>query len=586
MAAAINTTGRASLEQDPEKHSPVVQTNALPADTLRDSDEESDVKQDGVKNAEAITSLWPRNMLWVIFVLLWLVSFSMALLGSVDGALSPYVTSSFSQHGLLGVISIVSRIIGGVVTLAIAKTIDIRGRLEGFIGAVVLVVIGAIMKAACQNVTTYAAAAVFTWVGNVAVGFIIDIFVADITTLRNRMIIFTLNSTPHIITTFAGAKIAELFYKYHNFRLAFIACAIIFVGLSLPVIAIMWYYEREAKKAGLIREKSGRTTFESLKYYWVQFDFIGMILIIAGFALLLLPFSLVRTIGGGWTAPTVIVMIVLGVVILACFVAWEKFFAPVMFFPFHLLRDRTILGAALAYFVMFLSTFIWNGYYSSYLQVVHGLSISISNYVLNAYSLTSYFCSPFIAWYIRWSGQVKWPAMIAVPIYLMSTALIIYFRKPDTSVGYVTMCQVLIGFSTGMLSTMSQLILMAAAGHANVAVAIAIYGLFGSIGSSTGYAIAAGLWTNQLPQKLERYLPEESKNLTATIYGDIKQQLAYPIGHPIRDAVIHAYGDVMRSMTIAGACLCPLLVASILMWRNINVKDVQEKEKSKRGNIF
>lgn len=176
--------------------------------------------------------------------------------------------------------------------------------------------------------------------------------------------------------------------------------------------------------------------------------------------------------------------------------------------------------------------------------------------------------------------------MIAVPIYLMSTALIIYFRKPDTSIGYITMCQVLIGFSTGMLSTMSQLILMAAAGHANVAVAIAIYGLFGSIGSSTGYAIAAGLWTNQLPNKLEKYLPEESKNLTATIYGDIKQQLAYPIGHPIRDAVIHAYGDVMRSMTIAGACLCPLLIASILMWRNINVKNVQEEEKSKRGNIF
>jgi hypothetical protein len=40
---------------------------------------------------------------------------------------------------------------------------------------------------------------------------------------------------------------------------------------------------------------------------------------------------------------------------------------------------------------------IWNGYYSSYLQVVNGLSITISNYVLNAYSLTSYFTGPFIA---------------------------------------------------------------------------------------------------------------------------------------------------------------------------------------------
>lgn len=40
---------------------------------------------------------------------------------------------------------------------------------------------------------------------------------------------------------------------------------------------------------------------------------------------------------------------------------------------------------------------IWDAYYSSYLQVVHGLSITIANYVLNAYSLTAYFTGPFVA---------------------------------------------------------------------------------------------------------------------------------------------------------------------------------------------
>lgn len=40
---------------------------------------------------------------------------------------------------------------------------------------------------------------------------------------------------------------------------------------------------------------------------------------------------------------------------------------------------------------------VWDAYYGSYLQVVNGLSISISNYVLNAYSLTAYFTGPFIA---------------------------------------------------------------------------------------------------------------------------------------------------------------------------------------------
>lgn len=38
----------------------------------------------------------------------------------------------------------------------------------------------------------------------------------------------------------------------------------------------------------------------------------------------------------------------------------------------------------------------WDAYYSSYLQVVHDLSITNSGYVLNAFSLTSSFISPFV----------------------------------------------------------------------------------------------------------------------------------------------------------------------------------------------
>ncbi|KAI0828761.1 hypothetical protein F5Y06DRAFT_308348 [Hypoxylon sp. FL0890] len=93
------------------------------------------------------------------------------------------------------------------------KIIDIRGRMEGFVGSLLLITVGMIMKATCQNIETYAAAQVFTWVGEVAMGFIIDVFVADITTLKIRMIIFAVNSTPNLATTFAGPKIAELFYE-------------------------------------------------------------------------------------------------------------------------------------------------------------------------------------------------------------------------------------------------------------------------------------------------------------------------------------------------------------------------------------
>ncbi|KAK8103183.1 major facilitator superfamily transporter [Apiospora sp. TS-2023a] len=556
------------------------------ADAKSESDDSSTHAQ-GVKRVEAITAVWSKKALWSTFALLWLVSFVAAMLGAVEGALSPYITSSFDQHGLLAVISIAARIIGGVVTLSIGKIIDIRGRMEGFIGALLLITVGMIMKATCQNVETYAAAQVFYWVGNVALGFIIEVFVADITSLRNRMIIFTINSTPNLCTTFAGPVIAELFYYRANFRWAFAAFLIILLVFSAPVVGVLYFHERKAKKLGLIRPKSGRTRLESAKFYIIDFDVLGAILITAGFTLITLPFSLVSSATHSWESASIIVMIVMGVVSLVAFGVWEKYFAPVQFFPFELLKDRTVLGAAMTYFIVFLSTFVWDAYYGSYLQVVNDLSISISNYVLNAYSLTSYFTGPFIALFIRYNGHVKWPAMAAIPIYILGTALIIHFRVPGADVGYLTMCQVFVGFSTGMLTTMSQLALMASVGHENVAVAIAIYGLFGAVGSSIGYAIAGGIWTNILPRKLAEFLPDSvSKEQAAAIYGDITLQMAEPIGTPIRDAVIAAYGVVMRLMVIVGASLIPLLIAAVLIWKNINVKKLQTGEKRKQGNIF
>lgn len=80
-----------------------------------------------------------------------------------------------------------------------------------------------------------------------------------------------------------------------------------------------------------------------------------MFLTVAGWSLLLLPFQLVNTAADGWKTGYVIAMIVVGVVLLALFAVWEKYFAPVQYFPWAYLKDRTILGACLLYGFMFLS---------------------------------------------------------------------------------------------------------------------------------------------------------------------------------------------------------------------------------------
>ncbi|KXJ88103.1 major facilitator superfamily transporter [Microdochium bolleyi] len=584
MAAAISSS---------DQHRPVDQEKGAPAidDTrarsVTDSDEDDGTRgQKGVEAVQAVTQVWSRKTMWLMFVLLWFLSFAANLLSAIEGALSPYITSFFNEHGLLATVGIASRLVSGVFSLVVGRYINLRGRTEGFIFGVVLIVLGMIMKAACQNIETYAAAQTFYWIGHVNLLYVVSVFVADITTLRNRMIIFSLNNFSALVTSFAGPPIAAAFYTQLNFRWAFIVFVIVLVVFAIPVIVLLSLNERKAKKAGVLAPKPQRSMIESIRYYGIEFDIPGIFLCSGGFVMLLLPFSLVQTLGGGnWAHPTIVGMIVGGVVTLAVFGLWEKY-APVQLFPFRLLGDRTVVGSMSVYFVIFLSTFIWDAYYGSYLQVVHGLSIITANYVLNAYSLTSYVLSPLIALFVRYTGEVKWTGMVGVPIYILGTGLLVYFRTPDAQVGYLAMCQILVGFSTGILVLTSQLALMYSISQADVAIGLALYGLFGSIGSSAGFAVAGAMWTNILPFKIAEFLPENAKDQAAALYGDITLQMADPIGTPIRDAVIAAYADVMHKMVIAGVCLIPLLVVSVIVWRNKNVKEVQEKEQAQRGNIW
>ncbi|KAI0196369.1 siderochrome-iron transporter MirB [Astrocystis sublimbata] len=576
-----------SRDGDVEKH-PVGVSQVQEVGDGAEKDGESEHKQEGVRQVEALVSVWSRKVLIIMFILLYLVTFIDALLSVVQASLIPYITSSFSQHGLLATTSIIATIVGGVIALPIAKVIDIWGRCEGFIVMVALTILGLVLKAVSQNVETYAAAHTIYWAGHIGMGYVIQIMLADISTLQNRLLLFGINSTPTIATVFAGSKIADLFYTNSNFRWAFGAFIILLAAATVPVALMFIWSKRKALRTGaMVPRVSDRTAWESVKHYVVEFDVVGMLLTIFGFSLLLLPFSLDAYAPNGWATGYIIAMIVLGIVLLAAFVLWEKYLAPVQYFPFKFLKDPTILGACGLYGFMYISVFCWDAYYQSYLQVVNEQSITTSGYILNAFSLTSAFVGPFLGLYIRWSGQYKWPAIIAgVPFFSLGTALLVYFRHPGTNVGYLVLCQVLVGIGSEIFTLTSQLAIMATVTHQEIAVALALYGLFGSIGSSIGFAIAGALWTNLLPAKLHEFLPEDAKDQAAEIYSSIVVQLSYPTGSPIREAINAAYGDVQRKMVIAGAAFLPVCLLCLLLWKNVNVKALDVARGSKNGNLL
>lgn len=402
------------------------------------------------------------------------------------------------------------------------------------------------------------------------------------------MIIYGINGTPRIAATFAAPKIATLFYENLNFRWAFGAFAIIIVGCSVPAMAVMIFMYRKARAAGLARRKrSGRNVAQSLAFYFIEFDVFGILLLMFAFCLFMLPFTLVNYAPNGWKSGYIIAMIVLGILLFPTFAVYEWRLAPVPFLPWKHLKNPTILGSCVLQGVMFLSIFSWNAYYGTYLQVVHRLDIVNANYVLNAFSLTSAVFGPIFGLIISKTGNFKWLAYSGVPITLLGTALLIPLRQPSSNPGVLAFTQILCGLGTGIFSTCAQIAVFSPVSHQHIAAVNALQGLFSGFGSSIGYSISGAMWNSIVPAQLLQRLPEQSKHLAAEIFGDIEVQKSFADGTPEREAIVAAFAHVQRLMVIAGACFIPLCVISIFVWKNINVKKLEEeKGKQTRGMVF
>lgn len=219
---------------------------------------------------------------------------------------------------------------------------------------------------------------------------------------------FAFVASPYIATVWVTGPLAQAWISGPGFRWAFGAWAIIHPVTSLPLYILMvWNYKKAAKQGLLPTQRSGRTIFQSFKHYAIEYDLLGLLLLCAGFALFLLPFSIYSYQSEGWRSSMIICMIVFGVLFFLCFVLWEIYGAPITFMPWHLLKDRTVLGCNILAAVLFVEFYIWNSYFTSFLQVVPAMNLTQTGYISNIYSIGSCFLAIFSGIFLRRTGDFK-----------------------------------------------------------------------------------------------------------------------------------------------------------------------------------
>jgi MFS family permease len=111
-------------------------------------------------------------------------------------------------------------------------------------------------------------------VGISGFSYVLNIIVADTSSLKNRTLAFAFSNTPSLVTTFIGPPIAKAFYEKSSWRWGFALSAILFFVLSMPILVLLMKNARKAIKLGLLKREmnDNKWTMKNIRHNLNEYD--------------------------------------------------------------------------------------------------------------------------------------------------------------------------------------------------------------------------------------------------------------------------------------------------------------------------
>ena len=206
-------------------------------------------------------------------------------------------------------------------------------------------------------------------------------------------------------------------------------------------------------------------------------------------------------------------------------------------------------------------------YFQSYLLVVQGQSVSTSGHIVQTFTFSATITGLVVSLIIKRTKHYKYFVVFGTLVYLLGLALMMRYRAQGASTLVIIGTQVVVGIGGGLINGPAQLGVQAAASHQSVASATAIFLTILEIGGAVGNAISGAIWSHSIPEKLALYLPPETKDQAAAIFGNVTLAAnGWPTGSPTRDAINLAYQETMtRILTVAVCVAAPCVLLSFFM---------------------
>lgn len=351
------------------------------------------------------------------------------------------------------------------------------------------------------------------------------------------------------------------------------------------------------KIVGHLKYASVRGMAALHEMFW-KIDFIGCLLIVVTFGLILVPLTLaggtsISGTGEKWKRASTIVPLVLGFCTIGLFIIWELKITKIPMLPFPVMRNRGVWAAFLAGVFSTLITGLPNGYSYPVLLVGVNATPKVATRTPTLSEFVSALALPILGFIVSRVRRSKGFILFGNCVTFIAMGLFIHFRGSHDGLRAkyfrdgVAISVCIMGFASVFFYRLVLVSVQAWTNHEYMAIVLALFSSFYQVGVAMSNAVSGAIWTQTMYKA--NYNQMETLGVDTSLAKPAYESpyrfvQMYSWGTNPRRAVSMAYAEVQRNLAITGLCLCVPMLVWVLLLRDHGLLDAQNLDDEAAAN--